>query len=88
MAENVVSWTLDGEEVALDLHAVTGHEWRAARLVTGLRHLEIIHAAIALKDMEAIAVLVWIAKRRTSPSLTYEQILAACSIDALSTGDG
>lgn len=81
--QNVVSWTVDGEEIAVDLHGITGHEWRAAREATGMRHLEIIQAALALKDFEAIAALVWIAKRRQSPKLTYERVLGSLSVASM-----
>ncbi len=80
---SLVSWTVNGKQVDLDLLDVNGVEWRDAKRVTGLPQSDLIGGALVAKDIEAIAALLWIARRRDDPAIEYESILGALSIRSL-----
>ena len=85
MAESsVISWSVNGERVDLDLLDVTGIEWRDAKVASGyLSQPVLLQAALLDKDLGAIAALLWVARRRGDPTLTYDTVLGSLSIRAM-----
>lgn len=83
-----MTWSVNGEQVGLDLLDITGVEWRDARRASGMRRPALVKAALVDKDLEAIAALLWIALRRQRPDLAYEGVLAGLTLRSLETADG
>lgn len=69
----VLTFVVDRERVDVDLAALSGLEWRLARLATGLRQAELI--ALLTDDFEAQAAVVWLRLRHESDQITYAQVL-------------
>lgn len=81
---SIVSWEVNGERVDLDLLDMTGIEWRDAKVASGyLSQPVLLQAALLDKDLGAVAALLWVARRRTDPTLAYETVLGALSIRAM-----
>lgn len=72
---NIVSWQVDGKRYDVDLYDVDGVEWRDACRETRLTQRQIMYQALVVKDFDAIAALLWIVRRRTEPSLSYDDVL-------------
>jgi hypothetical protein len=83
---NVVTWTLAGTAVAVDLHDLNGVEWSAAKRALGwgwVSEVDIIERALRHRDLEAIAAIVWLWRRREDAALVYEDVLGSMTFARL-----
>lgn len=87
MATNIVSLLVDDKRYDIDLFDIDGLEWRDVRRATHMKAMEVVRAALHDTDLEAIAGLVWIWRRRTEPALTYEEVLKPLTLDSFGAKD-
>lgn len=71
--------SLNGETVVVDPTDIDGCEWRLVKNETGMRP-KAVFESVEEMDFEALAALVWIAKRRDDPNLGYETVLSSLSL--------
>lgn len=76
---NVVSWVVNGVRYDVDLHDIDGLEWRDINRVTGLIQTAAMHQALIVKEFNCIGAFVWIWRRRSEPSVSYEDVLKTLS---------
>lgn len=79
----------DGQVVELDINDVNGLEARDFRNKVGMSFKAAFVQADAgqLDDLEPIAGLLWIVKRRDKPELEYDDVLASISYGSIVTED-
>ena len=82
----------NGEKITIDSSDIDGVEWTQIKRVTaygdyrGMTPLELFEA-IQRSDMEAIAALMWTYKRRTNPTLPFEDVLRSVSLASFNVVD-
>lgn len=67
----------------IDIFGIDGLEWRAAKrsIDRPLTEPQMAAAAIA-GDLECVAALIWLARRRDEPSLEYDDVLVTMRLVA------
>ncbi len=76
---NIVTFTVDGVAYDIDLFDIDGVEWRDAKRASGMLQQEIIRQGLA-GELDAVAALLWVWRRRGEPGLTYEALLRSLSL--------
>lgn len=63
------------DELRIDLHKLTMKELQEIRGVTGRSLMaELVEVSVKCLDEQMMPALVWIARRRSEPELTYDQV--------------
>ncbi len=76
---NIVSWRVGDHRYDIDLFDFDGIEWRDAKRATGMTQPALLTSALLEGDFEATAALVWLLRRRSEPTLEYEDVLRSLS---------
>ena len=83
-SDTLLVWEVDGQRVEIDLLDIDGVQWRDAFVATGgMTQTVIQYGALALKEVAAIAALVWLAQRRDEPDLKYEEVAGRLTLRSL-----
>jgi hypothetical protein len=68
--------TIDGKPLEIFFNEYTGLESRAFRQTMGFSILDVLGTLSRreLPDLDVLACMVWLVRRRTEPDLTYEEV--------------
>ena len=72
---NIVTWVLGDQRYTVDLFDIDGVEWRDAKRASGMTQNQLVYLAVEQADLEAIAAILWIWRRREDPKLEYLAVL-------------
>lgn len=76
-ATNIVAYTADGVDYEVDLFSLSALEHLAAFQETGYRPSDLLQAATVGRQLDAIAALVWLHRRRTNPELPFAEVASS-----------
>lgn len=84
---NVVTYLIDDQRYDIDLFDIDGVEWRDAKRAAGMSQNQLVYLAVEEKDLEAMAALLWIWRRRSEPALKYLEVLKGLSFGVIGSAD-
>lgn len=82
-ATNVITLTVGDTKYDVDLFAITASEYVDAFMVTGYRSNDLLRAATQDFQIEAMAALIWLHRRRTETDLTYHDVASSLTLGSL-----
>lgn len=85
--KNVITWLIGDARYDIDLFDIDGIEWRDAKRASGMQQGQLLALAVVEKDLEALAAILWIWRRRKEPKLEYEDVLKGLSFGVLGSDD-